>query len=88
MRWALKPGEESIDNGLSVRVGSQAADDSPKTPKLNLAQVPKRADKKLTSDRRTTHIETDLEEAKLTGDSLETTFGKHEWQTYRLLLND
>jgi alpha-mannosidase len=74
--WALKPSEEGIEQGIIVRV-------------WNLAEGQRQFDLSIHAfgiDEaiRATHIETDIEEVTLVGDTLRDDLATQEMRTYRL----
>jgi hypothetical protein len=73
--WALKPAEEGISQGIVARF-------------WNLSKTPIPASmtmwEPLSSARRTTHIETDIEEAIVTRGALVASFVPYQLQTFRL----
>jgi len=75
--WALKPAEEGIARGVIARVWNLA--DSPVPFVLRFAGGMTRA-------KRTTHIETDLEDAQVTKGALAETLAGNRMQTYRLVM--
>ncbi len=75
--WALKPAEEGIGQGVVARLWNLSG--QPLDVALNWSGP-------LTAARRTTHLETDLEPAVVTGQALRATLAAKQLQTYRLLV--
>jgi alpha-mannosidase len=74
--WALKPAEEGIAQGIIARVWNQASE--PRHCSLALAAG-------IAAARRTTHIETDLEDAAVADGALSATIAPSQLLTFRLL---
>ena len=73
--WAVKPAEEGINQGVIVRLWNQSQ--QPATGSVEFAWTPAAA-------KRTTHLETDLEAARLEGNRLPVTLQPQQLQTYRI----
>jgi alpha-mannosidase len=77
--WSLKPSEEGIAQGIIARLWNFNA--APSNGTLSL-------DQKILSAKHITHIETDLENAKLAQGTLLANLAKHQIKTYRLILSE
>ncbi|MEZ5424949.1 MAG: hypothetical protein R2747_01675 [Pyrinomonadaceae bacterium] len=73
--WALKPAEDGIDQGVVTRVWNQAA--SARSYTLSLFPD-------ILSGKRTTHIETDIANAGISGGNLSASLNGNQIQTHRL----
>jgi alpha-mannosidase len=73
--WALKPAEEGIAQGVIARMWNVAS--RPISARLEWSGP-------LAAARRTTHLETDLGPAPVSGAALPATFATQQIQTYRL----
>ena len=73
--WAVKPAEEGIDEGVVIRLWNHGS--APTAVRVRFSGGLRRAI-------RTTHIETDLEDATLTNDVLADELRGNWMQTYRL----
>lgn len=76
--WALKPAEETSENGVIARfwnLGSSPADLALRPSGYSLVEA-----------KRTTHIETPLENANLENGLLKVSVGPRQWLTYYLRL--
>jgi len=75
--WSLKPAEDGPDKGFIARVWNFAQRDSDLKISFN---------GKATSAHRATHVETDIEEAKVVNGDLLGSIGHHQISTFRILL--
>lgn len=75
--WSLKPAEDDLDRGLIVRVWNFANDHS----NFNLS-----FDQDITSAYQTTHVETDMGNAKVVNGDLEEYIGHQQIKTFRIIL--
>lgn len=75
--WALKPAEDGIDQGVITRVWNQA--NVARNYTLSLASD-------ILSGKRTTHIETDIDDAVIVSGDLAASLTAHQMQTHRLQL--
>ena len=73
--WAVKPAEEGIDRGVIVRLWNMAY--HPVQGEIELGRPVRRA-------QRATHVETDLDEVRLTDGKLPVSLAAQQLQTYRL----
>lgn len=73
--WALKPAEDGVGNGLITRVWNQA--NSSRSYSLSLSP-------NISSAKRTTHIETDIADANVSGGNLSASLNGNQIQTHRL----
>ncbi|MEW5978790.1 MAG: glycoside hydrolase [Acidobacteriota bacterium] len=76
MLWALKPAEEGIEKGIIARVWNLASSPRPFTLSLETG---------ISSAQRATHIETDIEAAKLSAGALSASAAPSQMLTFRLL---
>ncbi|MCE7913070.1 MAG: glycoside hydrolase [Nitrosomonas sp. PRO4] len=76
--WALKPAEDGIEHGVIARVWNQA--NFPGNYTLSLAPG-------ILSGKRTTHIETDMEDANIVHGNLSASLAGNQIQTHRLQLH-
>ncbi len=76
--WALKPAEDGVDHGVVVRVWNQS--NSSRHYILKLAPG-------ILSGKRTTHIESDIDEAQIANGNLSASLTANQIQTHRLQLN-
>ena len=77
--WALKPAEDGIGQGIVTRVWNQA--DAARNYTLSLAP-------EILSAKRTTHIETNIADAAITGGNLSAAINANQIQTHRLTLSN
>lgn len=75
--WSLKPAEDGPDKGLIARVWNFAQRDS--DLKISF-------DGEVNSAHRTTHVETDIEEAQVVNGDVLGSIGHHQLSTFRILL--
>jgi alpha-mannosidase len=75
--WALKPAEDGINQGIVTRVWNQAN----YARKYTLSLAPG-----ILSGKRTTHIETDIDDASIVNGNLSASLAANQMQTHRLLL--
>ena len=75
--WALKPAEDSINQGVVTRVWNQA--NVARNYTLSLASG-------ILSGKRTTHIETDIDDASIVSENLSASLTANQIQTHRLQL--
>lgn len=75
--WALKPAEDGINQGIITRVWNQA--NTARNYTLSLAPG-------IASGKRTTHIETDIDDATIEHGKLSATLNANQMQTHRLQL--
>ena len=73
--WALKPAEDGINQGVITRVWNQA--NAAKNYTLSL-------DPGILSDKKTTHIETDIANASIVAGNLSASLTANQIQTHRL----
>jgi alpha-mannosidase len=76
--WALKPAEDGISQGVITRVWNQA--NAAKDYTLSLAPD-------ILSGKRTTHIETDIDDAIIVNGNLSALLFANQIQTHRLKLD-
>jgi alpha-mannosidase len=75
--WAVKPAEEGIEHGVVARLWNVS--DAPATTKVGLFTP-------LAQAKRSTHLETDLENAEVTSEGeLLARFSRQQLQTFRLI---
>jgi alpha-mannosidase len=77
--WALKPAEDGIDQGIIVRIWNLSG--NPESFSLSLVDG-------ISSAQRTTHIETPLESATVTGGSLYDSIAARQIRTYLLSMKN
>jgi alpha-mannosidase len=75
--WAIKPSEEGINNGIIIRVWN--LNNTGAAPILTF-------DLSLIAAKRTTHVETDMNNTDFAGKSLPTAIGHDEMKTYKVKL--
>jgi alpha-mannosidase len=75
--WALKPSEEGINNGIIARVWNLSNTDA--TPALTF-------DLSISDAKRSTHVETDMNNNAFSGKNLLTAIGHDEMKTFRVKL--
>jgi alpha-mannosidase len=75
--WAIKPSEEGASNGIITRVWNLSNTEA--TPVLNF-------DLLINEAKRTTHVETDMNNNAFSGKNLLTAIGHDEMKTYRVKL--
>lgn len=78
--WALKPAEEGIDQGVIVRLWNLAD-----TPQEVVLAPGREFQQEIRAARRTTHLETDLDEAEFDEQGLHATLASQQLATFRLL---
>ncbi len=77
--WAIKPAEEGIAQGIIARVYNLSADSASFSLQLT---------RPITTAKRTTHIETDLENATVSNGMLSTSLTNQQFQTFRLMISN
>lgn len=76
--WTLKPAEEGIDNGIITRVWNLKNTNATPTLTYRLS---------INSAKRTTHVETDMNNNPFIANDLLTAIGHNEMKTFRVKLN-